>query len=139
VSLVFDTGVLLAALDADDDYHQRCRPLFSDSAEDLVIPSPVLVELDYWLVARRAMGAFQRLTEDIASGSMLVEDLTLTDYLRVREIREQYHDSDVGFVDAAVLAVCERLRESKLATLDERHFRMLRPRHVPALELLPGR
>ncbi len=133
MSLVFDTGVLLAALDADDDYHQRCRPLFSDSAEDLVIPSPVLVELDYWLVARRAMDAFQRLTE------VLVEDLTLTDYLRVREIRDQYHDSDVGFVDAAVLAVCERLREPKLATLDERHFRMLWPRHVPALELLPGR
>jgi uncharacterized protein len=35
------------------------------------------------------------------------------------------------------LAVVERLNEPKLATLDHRHFRMLRPRHVDALTLLP--
>ena len=43
----------------------------------------------------------------------------------------------VGFVDAAVLAVTARLDEPKLATLDHRHFRALRPRHVDALQLLP--
>jgi hypothetical protein len=31
----------------------------------------------------------------------------------------------------------ERLNEPKLATLDHRHFRALRPRHVDALRLLP--
>ncbi len=45
--------------------------------------------------------------------------------------------SDVGFVDAAVLVIVERLNESKLATLDRRHFGLLRPRHMDALELLP--
>ena len=44
---------------------------------------------------------------------------------------------DIGFVDAAVLAIAERLNEPKLATLDHRHFAMLRPRHVEALSLLP--
>lgn len=47
-------------------------------------------------------------------------------------------DTDIGFVDAAVLAVVERLGEPKLATLDHRHFRSLRPRHVKALRLLPA-
>jgi hypothetical protein len=32
----------------------------------------------------------------------------------------------------------ERLAEPKLATLDERHFRVLRPRHVDALRLVPA-
>jgi hypothetical protein len=41
-------------------------------------------------------------------------------------------------VDAAVLAVVERLREPKLATLDRRHFTVMRPRHIEALELLPA-
>jgi hypothetical protein len=36
-----------------------------------------------------------------------------------------------------VLAIVERLNEPKLATLDHRHFRMLRPRHVDSLILLP--
>ena len=42
-----------------------------------------------------------------------------------------------GFVDCAVLAVTERLGEPKVATLDRRHFGVMRPRHVDALELLP--
>lgn len=48
---------------------------------------------------------------------------------------DRYADADIGFVDAAVLSVVERLNEPKLATLDRRHFSMLCPRHVDALEL----
>jgi hypothetical protein len=33
--------------------------------------------------------------------------------------------------------VVERLNETKLATLDHRHFSMVRPRHLPALRLIP--
>jgi predicted nucleic acid-binding protein len=75
--------------------------------------------------------------DDIAAGAYLVEDLTLGDYVRVRQICERYADSDIGFVDAAVLAVVERLNEPKLATLDHRHFGILRPRHVDTLRLVP--
>ena len=55
----------------------------------------------------------------------------------MREIQSTYLDSGVGFVDAAVLAVVERLGEPRLATLDRRHFTLMRPRHVEALELVP--
>ncbi len=71
-------------------------------------------------------------------GAFSIEDLRVEDYERARRLCERYADSDIGFVDAAVLAVVERLNEPKLATLDHRHFAMLRPRHVDALELLPG-
>jgi hypothetical protein len=47
-------------------------------------------------------------------------------------------DLGLGFVDPAVLAVTERFREPKLATLDHRHFSVVRPGHANALELLPG-
>ena len=56
----------------------------------------------------------------------------------VRKIRNPYPDVDVGFVDAAVLSVVEWLNEPKLATLDHRHFGVLRPRHVDALRLIPA-
>jgi hypothetical protein len=41
-------------------------------------------------------------------------------------------------VDAAVVALVERLNEPKLATLDQRHVGLLRPRHVNVLRLLPA-
>ncbi len=90
--------------------------------EPLVIPVPVLVEVDYiWIHARLHPGVLVALLEDIMSGAYLVEELRPEDYGRVRqEVCDRYADSDVGFVDAAVLAIVERLNEPKLATLDRR-------------------
>jgi predicted nucleic acid-binding protein len=77
------------------------------------------------------------LLADIRAGNFLIEDLIESDYERIYEIIERYADADIGFVDAAVLAVVERLGEPKLATLDRRHFGLMRPRHVASLQLLP--
>ena len=71
------------------------------------------------------------------AGLFAVLSLETEDYIRVEEICTQYADTPIGFVDAAVLAIVERLNEPKLATLDRRHFGMMRPRHVGALRLLP--
>ena len=46
MSLVLDTGPIVAALNKADRDHERCAALI-DSAVDLMIPSPVLVEVDY--------------------------------------------------------------------------------------------
>jgi uncharacterized protein len=43
----------------------------------------------------------------------------------------------IGFVDASVVAVTERLRVRVVATTDRRHFGAVRPRRVAALELVP--
>jgi uncharacterized protein len=137
VALILDTGPLYASLDRDDAAHRSCRALIEHANEPLVVPSPVLVEVDYWISQRLHPGILVALLEDIDAGAYLVEDLVVADYRRIRDICEQYADADIAFVDAAVLAVAERLREPKLATLDRRHFGVLRPRHVDALQLLP--
>lgn len=104
----------------------------------MVIPAPVLVEVDYWIHSRLYPGVFVALLEDIIAGAYRVEELESGDYRRIRELCDRYADADVGFVDAAVLTIAERLNEPKLATLDHRHFRVLRPRHIDVLRLLPG-
>jgi predicted nucleic acid-binding protein len=43
----------------------------------------------------------------------------------------------VAAIDASVLAIAERLKLTDVATLDRRHFTILRPRHAEALNLLP--
>lgn len=102
-----------------------------------MIPAPVLVEADYWIHARLHPGVLVALLDDIVNGAYRIEELHPQDYARIRELCDRYADADVGFVDAAVLAIVERLNEPKLATLDHRHFRVLRPRHVDALRLVP--
>ncbi len=137
MALVIDTGPIVALLDGDDEAHERCAELLSSTREWRVIPSPVLPEVDALCRRYQAREAFARLLENVRRGAILVEDLLPEDYERVLELLETYRELRVGFVDAAVLAVVERLGETKLATLDRRHFGVMRPRHVGALELLP--
>ncbi len=134
---MLDTGPLYASLDRRDAKHVACRHLIEETNEPLVIPAPVLVEMDYWIHVRLHPGIFLALLDDIFGGAYRVVELQPEDYRRIREVCGRYADADVGFVDAAVLAVVERLNEPKLATLDPRRFRLLRPRHVDALRLLP--
>jgi len=138
VALILDTGPLYASLDRRDRDHARCRRLIEESDEALIIPSPVLPELDYLVSERLGPAPMIALLGDVQRAAYVVQDLQHDDYSRVRELIDRYADQDLGFVDAAVLAVVERLGESKLATLDHRHFAMLRPRHVAALDLLPA-
>jgi predicted nucleic acid-binding protein len=137
VALVLDTGPLYAALDRRDAAHARSRALLERVQEPLVVPSPVLVEVDYWVRKWLGPGAFVAFLADVEAGGYRVENLLPDDYRRVRELCDRYADADIGFIDAAVLAIVERLNEPKLATLDHRHFGMLRPRHVDALTFLP--
>jgi uncharacterized protein len=137
VALILDTGPLYTSLDRNDADHASCRRLIEEADEPLVIPAPVLVEVDYWVHVRMHPGVLVALLDDIIAGAYRVEELRPEDYRRVRQLCDRYDDADVGFVDAAVLAIVERLNELKLATLDRRHFRVLRPRHVDALRLLP--
>lgn len=138
MALILDTGPLYASLDRSDQDHAACRVLIEAAAEPLVIPAPVLVEVDYWIHQRLNPGALVALLADIEAGAYAVIDLVRADYARVRELVDRYADADIGFVDAAVLAIVERLNEPKLATLDRRHFGLLRPRHRDAIELLPA-
>lgn len=137
MALILDTGPLFAAMDRSDVDHERCAALVENADEPILIPAPVLVEVD-WLSGRRLLpDAFLSLLVDIREKRLAVEDLRIDDYERSRELVDRYRDLPLGFVDAAVLSVVERLGEAKLATLDHRHFAVVKPRHLPALRLLP--
>lgn len=138
MALILDTGPLYASLDRSDADHAACRALIESADEPLVIPGPVLVEVDYWISQRLHPGVLVALLADIEARAYVVADLEAPDYARVRELCDRYSDADIGFVDAAVLATVERLNESKLATLDRRHFGLLRPRHRDSIALLPA-
>jgi uncharacterized protein len=137
VALILDTGPLLAALDAADPDHPRCAALLTDAAEDLVVPALVLAELDYWCARRLSPDAWLIFLDDVMAGAYRVEPPASVDLSRCRELQHHYRDLSLGVVDASIIALAERFGEPKVATLDQRHFRAVRPAHVAALELMP--
>lgn len=137
MALLLDTGPLLAALDAADPDHARCARLLTDATEDLVVPALVLAELDYWCSRRLPGEAWIVFLEDVIDGVYRVEPPTPGDLERCRELQGSYRDLGLGVVDASIVALAERLGETKVATLDRRHFGVVRPRHVKALQIVP--
>ena len=138
MALICDTGPLYAAMDRADADHRSCAELLAGAKDQIVVPAPVLVELDWLAGNRLGPEPFAALLADVEDGAISVVDLVRSDYQRVRELLARYGDLRLGFVDAAIVAVVERLGERKLATLDRRHFGAIRSRHVGALELLPA-
>jgi hypothetical protein len=78
-----------------------------------------------------------RLLASVGDRSVAVVDLDEEEYQRVRVLLRTYADVGLEFVDAAVVAVAERLEEDTIATLDSKHFSVVRPLHVPAFTLVP--
>ncbi|MGH7882400.1 MAG: type II toxin-antitoxin system VapC family toxin [Candidatus Dormibacteraceae bacterium] len=134
--LILDTGPIVAALDRRDKNHQRCQELLG-SSDDLLIPSTVLVEVDYWLRKLASPQIWMDLVKDIKRGAYRLISPQGEDLVRAAEFELQYQDLCLGLVDASIMAICERLGETQLATLDLRHFSIVRPRHCPYLTLLP--
>jgi predicted nucleic acid-binding protein len=137
VAALVDTSGLLALLDADDRHHVAVRSTVEALREPLVVPLLVLPEADYLVATRLGVRAEVALLEATVGGEVSVEAPTIQDLRRCLELIPQYADSDIGLVDASIVATAERLGITRLLTLDHRHFRMIRPRHCAAFDLLP--
>ena len=136
MALVLDTGPIVAAMNRGDPNHQRCAAMLA-GGEDFVVPGPVLVEVDYWLGKLVGPQAWADFVDDVVTGAYRVIHPSEGDLARAAELELAYADLRLGLVDATVIALCERLGETRVATLDHRHFAVVRPRHCTHLTLLP--
>jgi uncharacterized protein len=131
VTTLFDTGPLVAAIDRSDKHHARCAALLQSLGGPLLIPTTVIVEV-CWLVEERpdVEAAF---LESVVAGEFKHVAITAADLARTAELVRTYADLPLGAVDASVIAVAERLDLTDVASLDRRHFTVVRPKHVNAL------
>jgi hypothetical protein len=136
VSVLLDTGIVYAYYDRSDRWHDRARKLVEGEQRGLILPAPVIPEVDHLLGQR--LGAKSRLTfyAGIVEGYYLVADLPRDAYARVAELNRRFDDLELGFVDAAVVALAEALGLSRIATTDRRHFDRLAA--ALSLQLLPA-
>jgi uncharacterized protein len=135
VTLLLDTGPLVAAIDRSDNHHSRCVALLESAEGPLLVPTTVIVEV-CWLVEERPdiEAAF---LEAVAAGEFEHIPVAGADIVRTAELVRTYADLPLGAVDASVIAIAERLNLADVATLDRRHFTVVRPKHAKALNLLP--
>ncbi|ASF12443.1 putative ribonuclease VapC [Nocardia brasiliensis NBRC 14402] len=135
--LLCDTGVLLAAGNIKDRHHKPCLELLRHATGPLLVPAPVLGEIGYLLETRVGPKAEVTFLESFGDNGFRLINLENEDIPRVKELVASYLDLPLGIVDAAVITIAERLGLSEIATVDRRHFTIVRPRHIDAFRLVP--
>ncbi len=111
--------------------------MLSSHPGPLIVPQLVVAEVAYLLETRLGPDAEVRFLGDLAAGSLITEPVHASDWLRIADLVAEYRDLPLGTVDAAVVVAAERLDIVQVATLDRRHFAVVRPAHASAIEILP--
>lgn len=135
--LVIDTGPLVATADRADKDHAACRALLEGDTGPLVTTALVIAEAAYLIDRQLGPQAEAALYASITGGQLEVASLDREDWVRIGELVTTYADLRLGGTDASVITLAERLGTTRIATLNHRHFTVVRPRHASAFELLP--
>jgi predicted nucleic acid-binding protein len=136
-AVLVDAGPLYALADRNDSWHDRVVSYLETVTSPLIVPVTVLPEACYLVAKFLGSKAEIELVASIQRGELAAEVLTKTDWSRTIEVMRKYSDADLGFVDASVVAVAERLRIRDVVTVDRTHFSLVRPRHCRSFELHP--
>ena len=125
--VVVDTGPLLSAINRKDEAHRLAAMLIDMSGRDLIIPDPVVVEVDY--LARKHIGHQQTrlFLAALAAGTYTRGMLTPTLFAEAVAIDRAYADRHLGLTDAAVMAFAAATGHPIL-TFDFTDFRAAPPR-----------
>ncbi len=135
--LIVDAGPLYAAAATVDRNHRRSVDLLSGAERPLLVPALVVTEVSYLLADRIGAHAEVAFGRSIADGELVVEPVLDVEWNRIADLTEQYLDLPLGIVDASVVALAERHHADVIATLDHRHFSVVRPRHTSSFTLVP--
>ena len=103
----------------------------------LLVPVLCVAEVAHLAASRLGHRIELGFLEDLIAGALFIEQLTPADLARAAELVATYRDLPLGTVDASVVAAAERLGATEIATLDRRHFGVVRPAHIEAFALLP--
>jgi hypothetical protein len=136
-TIIIDTGIVYALADKKDAWHKRSGNFIEGFDGRLVLPSPAIPEICYLLNKFLGEAVERTFLDSLIRRELLTEHFNIHDLKRSVEILKKYKNLNIGFVDASIVAISERLGIPKILTADRRHFSAIQPKHCAAFTLLP--
>ncbi len=134
--VIVDTSALLAFFDASEPDHDTVSAVLA-TADVLVVSPYVVAELDYLVATRHGVDDELAVLDELGGGAW---DLAVFDeegIRRAREVIASYRDQEIGVADASIVVLAARYRTHAIASLDHRHFDVLRPLDGAHFDVLP--
>ncbi len=115
-NIVVDSGPLIALFDGSDQYHDRAVEFVRNLSGRLVSTISVITEVVYMLdFSKQAQQDFLFWAEN----AMTIDSDTRGDLPRIRVILDKYSDRPADFADASLVALCERISTTDVASVDD--------------------
>jgi uncharacterized protein len=133
-----DSGPLVAMLDRDDAYHERCIRVLPGLSTPMVTTLPALTEAMHFLGRQFGWNGQNSLWRMIRNGLLVIVQLDNELLERMAELMEQYRDSPMDIADASLVAIAEARGLRRIFTIDS-HFYAYRLRNGHTLEVVPDR
>jgi len=133
--ILIDAGPLVALIDADDAYHDRCVNASAAVDEPAVTVWPAFTEAMSLLKA--VPDGQDRLWHSLENGGFAIADLDRDDAARMRYLMRKYRDLPMDLADAALVALAERERIHRIFTIDRRDFSIYKPAGMRRFEIIP--
>ncbi|RPA58503.1 PIN domain-containing protein [Gordonia oryzae] len=124
--MILDTSALLAYFDSAEPQHSAAAEIIESHPGPLVISPFVIAELDYLLLTRHGTRAEQVVLSELTSGAWELASMTRSRIVTATAIVERYSDIPIGVTDASNIVLADAYQTSLIATLDHRHFSILR-------------
>lgn len=116
ISVLLDTGVIVALLDRRERYHRACTEALHEVSGPLVTCEPVIAEACYLL--RRVKGAAQAVIQNVEGGVFQVPVPLPQCATQVLRILRKYGDREIDLADACLIHLATELRTPDILTLD---------------------
>ncbi|HLA44938.1 MAG TPA: PIN domain-containing protein [Aggregatilineales bacterium] len=137
MNAIADTGFVVAVANRRDRNHSICRRIHDEQTSLMALPQSILAESAYLMTTEGGNIFTGRFLMGLSQSIFRLLPLEPVDIQRTAELLMEYADSRLDFVDATVVTIAERLNITRVLTLDQRDFRMMRPRHCEYFEILP--
>ena len=134
--VIVDTSALLAFFDASEPDHEAVSEVLV--AADVLVVSPyVVAELDYLVATRHGVDDELAVLDELAGGAWDLAAFDEDGLRRARGIIASYRDQQIGVADASIVVLAERYRTRTIASLDRRHFDVLRSLDGGYFQVIP--
>lgn len=134
--VIVDTSALLAFFDASEPDHEAVSEVLV--AADVLVVSPyVVAELDYLVATRHGVDEELAVLDELVGGAWELTAFDDEGLRRARGIIASYRDQQIGVADASIVVLAERYRTRTIASLDRRHFDVLRSLDGGFFQVLP--
>lgn len=135
--IIADTSGLIPYFNESDPDHEAIAAWIEARNPVMVVSPFVVAEIDYLVTTRCGVNTELAVLGELAGGAFELATINAESLATAAGVVKRYRDLGIGITDASLVVLAERYRTRTILTLDQTHFRVLRPLDGGHFKLVP--